>query len=84
MPSSLPPEKPEERSLYQRALGMGFTWAGAIAFLVLGGYWLDRRSGGGFFWTLSGAGLGLFYCAYELWKLWRDVNSRPPPEKPKT
>ena len=69
-----PPEKPEERNLYQRALGMGFSWAAAIALCTLGGRWLDLRTGGGFFWTLAGAALGLFYCGYELWKLWRDVN----------
>jgi len=76
-----PPEKPEERAFYQRALGMGFTWAASIALLTLGGHWLDTRTGRGFFWTLAGAGLGMFSCGYELWKLWRDINSRPPPPK---
>ena len=68
------PDKPEDRGLYQHALGIGFTWAGAIAVLTLGGRWLDLRTGGGWFWTLAGALLGMVYCGYELWKLWREVN----------
>lgn len=71
-----PPEsdQPGERGLYQRALGIGFTWAAAIALLTLGGRWLDTRMGGGWTWTIAGALLGLVYCGYELWKLWREVN----------
>ena len=68
------PDKPGERSLYQHALGMGFTWAGAMALFTFGGHWLDGRTGGGVFWTVAGALLGLLYCGYELWKLWREVN----------
>jgi hypothetical protein len=68
------PDKPEERRLYQHALGIGFTWAAAIALFTFGGYWLDRRMGGGVFWTVASALLGLLYCGYELWKLWREVN----------
>ena len=70
----VPPEKPEERGLYQRALGIGFTWTAAIALFTLGGHWLDTRTGGGWLWTMAGALLGLLYCGYELWKLWREVN----------
>jgi len=77
MVAPTPPDKPEERGLYQRALGIGFTWAAAIALFTLGGRWLDTRTGGGIFWTLCGAMLGLVYCLYELWKLWRDVNQPP-------
>ena len=68
------PDKPGESGLYQRALGIGFTWAGAMALFTLGGHWLDGRTGGGVRWTIAGALLGLVYCGYELWKLWREVN----------
>jgi hypothetical protein len=57
-----------------RLAGTGFELAVGMAVFAFGGYWLDRRRGTGQFWTLVGAGLGLVYIAYEVWKLVRSTN----------
>lgn len=45
-----------------------------MAVFAGGGFWLDRRRGGGVAFTLAGIGLGLFYGGYEVWKLIRWMN----------
>jgi ATP synthase protein I len=54
--------------------GVGFDLAVGMAVFAFGGYWLDRRRGTGQFWTLVGAGLGLVYIAYQVWKLVRSAD----------
>lgn len=46
---------------------------GMAAFAGLG-YYIDRRRGGGYGFTLAGIFLGLFYIGYEIWKLVRQVQ----------
>ena len=38
------------------------------------GYYIDRKHGGGIFWTLVGMFLGLIYGAYEFWIVVRMLN----------
>jgi hypothetical protein len=57
------------------AVGLGLQLAVGLAVFAGGGFWLDQKRGGGVLFTLLGAGLGLFYCGYELWKLARGVNA---------
>jgi hypothetical protein len=64
----------------RRLAGVGFELAVGMAVFAFGGYWLDRRRGTGQFWTLVGAGLGLVYIAYEVWKLMRSVNDADAPK----
>jgi 4-hydroxybenzoate polyprenyltransferase len=58
------------------------------AMLVLVGYWLDRRAGGGYSRTIAGLVLAMIYIAYEVWKLNRSLTNadrqtpRPPGENP--
>ncbi len=47
-----------------------------MAVFAGGGYWLDRRRGGGVAFTLAGIGLGLFYGGYEVWKVVRELNAK--------
>jgi hypothetical protein len=41
------------------------------AVLILGGYWMDQRAGGGYKRTLLGLVFALLYVLYETWKLTR-------------
>jgi hypothetical protein len=45
--------------------------------LILGGYWLDRRHGVGWRWTITGLVLAILYSAYETWKLTRILREQP-------
>ena len=56
------------------AAGLGMQLAVGMLFFVGGGYWLDRKRGGGVAFTLAGVALGLFYMGYEVWKLVRAMN----------
>lgn len=58
------------------AVGLGMQLAVGMAVFAGGGYWLDRRRGGGVAFTLTGIGLGLFYCGYEVWKVVRELNAK--------
>jgi len=49
--------------------------AGIVVFTGLG-YLIDEKRGGGQAFTLAGIFLGLFYCAYEVWKVIRN-NENP-------
>ncbi|MBW7908723.1 MAG: AtpZ/AtpI family protein [Kiritimatiellae bacterium] len=59
------------------AAGFGLQLAVGMVVFAGGGYWLDRRRGGGIAFTLAGVGLGLFYIGYECWKLVRLLNEEP-------
>ncbi|HMP75822.1 MAG TPA: AtpZ/AtpI family protein [Kiritimatiellia bacterium] len=56
------------------AAGLGMQLAVGMLVFTGGGYWLDQRRGGGVAFTLVGAGLGLFYVGYEIWKVVRSLN----------
>jgi F0F1-type ATP synthase assembly protein I len=51
----------------------------AVGMLLLTGigYWVDRRRGGGVFWTGVGLLLGFAYGMYEAWKAVRAINAQP-------
>ena len=51
------------------AVGFGSSFAGGMAVFGLGGHWLDEKTGREPLFTLIGVGLGLFYGAWEVWKL---------------
>ena len=57
--------------LYGTSLALG------SAVLILAGYWMDRRAGGGSSWTIAGLVLALVYSAYETWKLVRAIREPP-------
>lgn len=77
----------------QAAIGLGYQMLAAMAIFVGGGYYLDRRRGGGHLFTLIGVGLAFLYGGYEVWKLVRMMNReeeerqqrlrRPPDSEPK-
>lgn len=63
------------RRMTATAMSLGIQLAvGMVVFASLG-YYADRRSGGGTRWTLLGIFFGLFYCAYEIWKLVRIMQA---------
>ncbi|WP_372796262.1 AtpZ/AtpI family protein [Pontiella sp.] len=59
----------EERRKISTAMGFGTSFAAGMAVFGLGGHWLDGKYDKEPLFTLIGIGLGLFYGAYELWKL---------------
>lgn len=59
------------------AVGLGLQLAVGMVVFAGGGYWLDRKRGGGVAFTLVGVALGLVYCGYECWKVVRQINPRP-------
>lgn len=66
----------DEKSSQQSAPSLaafGSSIALGSAVLVLGGYWLDQRSGGGYKRTLVGLLFALLYIVYETWKLTRQL-----------
>jgi hypothetical protein len=44
---------------------------GMVVFTLLG-YWVDQKRGGGWGATIIGIIFGLFFCAYEFWKVIRE------------
>jgi hypothetical protein len=68
-------DKPVRPSAIQRAVTLGLELALGMGGLTCLGYWLDRRSGDGFGWTLGGAFLGLLYMAYSLWRTIRGIET---------
>ena len=52
---------------------LGLNLAVGMALFSVIGYRLDKRRGGGIFWTLCGTVLGLAYGAYEVWKIVRST-----------
>ena len=68
--------KKELYSFYGTAISLGLNMAVGVVVFTLAGYWLDQRRGGGKAWTLCGIFLGLFYGAYEVWKVVRQLNRK--------
>jgi F0F1-type ATP synthase assembly protein I len=76
-PGTLPPSD-NDRQRYGPALSLGMNMtAGMLVFTGIG-YWLDHKRGGGVFWTLCGAVLGLAFGIYEAWKAVQALNQTPP------
>jgi len=65
----------EERRKISPAIGFGTSFAAGMAVFGLGGHWLDTKYDKEPLFTLIGISLGLFYGAYELWKLILIANS---------
>ncbi|MDZ8118631.1 AtpZ/AtpI family protein [Pontiella agarivorans] len=59
----------EERRRTGAAVGFGTSFAAGMVIFGLGGHWLDTRYNKEPLFTLIGIALGLFYGAYEIWKL---------------
>jgi ATP synthase protein I len=82
-----PPAADDRNAAPQRgvgaALSLGTTMAaGMIVFAALG-WWIDKRRGGGAFWTVCGLLLGFATGIYEAWKAIRqldDAGRRGTPE----
>jgi hypothetical protein len=55
-------------------MGLSLNWAAGMLLCTLGGVFLDRKTGGGYGWTLGGMFMGLLYGAYETWKVIRALN----------
>jgi len=71
------PKKPIRRQLGM--VGTGTTLAVAMAFFPMLGYYLGHKYDRLVLGILSGVFLGLFFCAYEVWK----VTRTPPPDDSK-
>ena len=81
-----PIQKERQRRLLAQALTLGTQLAVGMALFAWLGMYVDKRRGGGSAGTLIGIFLGLFYGAYEVWKLARNLNeaarSDPPGPPP--
>jgi len=74
-----PPDNSEDQELAKRsalvsAISLGTNLAVGMAVFASLGYFVDKRTGGGSLFTLMGIFLGLFYGAYEVWKVVKDMN----------
>ena len=58
------------------AISLGTNMAAGMALLGGGGFYIDHRRGGGFAFTLGGIVLGLVYCAYEAWKIIKQLHEQ--------
>ena len=63
-----------ERRFARDALTLGTTLVVGMVLFSLGGYWIDRRRGGGIAFTIVGMCLGLAYGAYEVWRVIRILD----------
>lgn len=66
----------EKQRRLNPAVGFGSSFAAGMLVFVLGGRWLDRKYENEHLFTLIGVGLGLFYGAWELWKMIMISNQR--------
>lgn len=69
----------EEKDLRRRgalgqAITLGTNLAVGMGTFTLIGYYVDKRRGSGYFWTIAGMLLGFVYGGYELWRTIRDLN----------
>ena len=62
----MPDENPQNG--LQKAIGASYSVLGALALFGLGGYWLDRQSGGESYWLIIGLLFGVMVGMYELAK----------------
>ena len=54
------------RNGLQKAIGASYSIMGSLTLFGLGGYWLDRQSGGDSFWLIIGLLLGVIVGMYNL------------------
>jgi len=78
LPASSQESKTAQRRKLATALSLGYNLAAGVAIFTLFGYFIDRRRGGGQFWTLVGIFMGLLYGAYEVWKVVREIEQNEP------
>lgn len=52
-----------------QAIALGTELVVGMGLFTFGGYYIDSKKGGGYFWTLCGMGLGFVYGAYQIWKV---------------
>jgi hypothetical protein len=57
-----------------QVVALGTNVAVGVGILTFAGYYVDRRQGEGYIWTMCGLGAGLLYGAYEIWKVIRMLN----------
>lgn len=69
-------ERLARRSALVSAMSLGTNLAVGMAVFAAGGWWLDKKRGGGSAFTLLGIFLGLFYGAYEVWKTVRALEKK--------
>ena len=58
----------KNRKNIQEAIGASYSILGSLALFGIGGYWLDKRSGGESLWLIIGLLLGTVVGLYELAK----------------
>ena len=58
----------KNRNNIQKAIGASYSILGSLALFGIGGYWLDKRSGGESLWLIIGLLLGTVVGLYELAK----------------
>ena len=63
------------------ALGLGYIMMAAMIIFGFLGHWADKKSGGGYKWTLIGLLTGLFFGLYEAWKVAMSSNAPQDPTK---
>ena len=63
------------------ALGLGYIMMAAMIIFGFLGHWADKKSGGGYKWTLIGLLVGLFFGLYEAWKIAVGINAPQDPTK---
>ena len=63
------------------ALGLGYIMMAAMIIFGFLGHWADKKSGGGYKWTLIGLLVGLFFGLYEAWKVAVGINAPQDPIK---
>ena len=56
------------RNGLQKAIGASYAILGSLTLFGLGGFWLDRQSGGESYWMIIGLLLGVMVGMYELAK----------------
>lgn len=59
---------------FARYATVGIEFIGAFGLCLALGVWADRRFGGGYVWTLVGAGVGFAAGMYRLMRVAREVN----------
>ena len=75
-PSDDTDRKMRENLRQVKAMTIGMSMVLAMVLCAGVGYWIDRRSGGGVFWTICGIFLGLAYCGYLVWDLARMLSRK--------
>ncbi|NKB25217.1 MAG: hypothetical protein GKR87_12735 [Kiritimatiellae bacterium] len=56
------------------AISLGTHLTAGMVGCSLTGYYIDKKRGGGYAWTLVGMFIGLLYGAYEVWKVVKQIE----------